>query len=258
MTFPCHTYIAWEEAVRETMMDDKFPPGMIEEIERFLADDREPPGLDLYPKVFETQLFFPLQRQAEMRRMIQLARTVKPKIVMEIGADKGGSLYHWCKCLPTVHTVIACEIRGTPYESIFEKVFPQIKFTWFPGSSRDKTLLKYLHNPILKQQVFIDVLFIDGDKGAFLEDFDAYLPLMNPTGVVFMHDINEGGSAMRRAFETIKGRGYRTEDIIDVSDSDAAVARERAGTPPASPHEAWLRHWHGRSCGVGVIWMKGA
>ena len=255
------------------MSDDTFPPGMVKEIEAFLADDaKRPAGFDLYDGVFKTNLFFPLQRQAELRRMIQIARqydfgwikqvvrfgeeprVLGPRVVAEIGADKGGGVYHWCKCLPSVKRMIACDIRGTPYNYVMQDAFKNVDMLWIPTGSRDHESLCHLANWLDTER--IDVLFIDGDKSAFLKDFDAYLPLMNPRGVVFMHDINEPGP-MRRAFETVKARGYRTEEIIDKSDYELSAVREAHGIQPANPHEAWLRHWAGRSCGVGVIYLGG-
>lgn len=255
-------------------MDAPFPAGMVEEVERFLADDaRRPPGLDLYEDVFKTNMFFPLQRQAELRRMIQIARghdfgwikeavrgeepqSFGPRTVMEIGADKGGGLYHWCKCLSTVKNVIASEIRGTPYCKLFEKSFPNIDFYWLQASRTSINQASIGLGDRPETIVFlIDVLFIDGDKSAFLADFDAYLPLMNPKGIVLMHDINEPGP-MRQAFETVKARGYRTEEVIDISDARAEMDRAAVGIPVSCPHAGWLRHWRGRSCGVGVIYLE--
>jgi hypothetical protein len=242
------------------MPDQPFPEGMLEDIEKFFAlECTREPGKDLYPSVFETALFFPLQRQAELAEMMREARRVKPRVVMEIGTDKGGGLYHWCKCLPTVEDVIACEIRGLPYAELFEKNFPRIRFTWMPFSSRKYTTPSAIVGSINaiqnKECDPIDCLFIDGDKSSFVSDFLAYSPLMSPSGIVFMHDIKDSGTPMRDAFEWCKKQGYRTREIIDVSDTHKTLRLAERGLPPANPHEGWLRHWKGTSCGVGVIYM---
>jgi predicted O-methyltransferase YrrM len=232
-------------------MDAPFPDGMLKDIEEFFAlESTRPPGLDLYPSVFETALFFPLQRQAELAEMMREARRVSPRVVMEIGADKGGGLYHWCKCLPTVEEVVACEIRGLPYAGLFERNFKDLTFHWFPEPSL-KAAFK-VERALAGQKV--DCLFIDGDKGAFPLDFAAYRPLMSPAGVVFMHDVQDR-SPMRDAFLACKAAGYRTREIVDVRDYKASADRERHGHPPANAHEGWLRYWRGTGCGVGVIYM---
>ena len=91
-------------------MDANFPAGMLDHIERFFSVDGDrPAGLDVYPDVFKTPCFFPLQRMRETEKMIAVARSAEPQVIYEIGTDKGGGLYHWCKCFPLVRRVIACE-----------------------------------------------------------------------------------------------------------------------------------------------------
>lgn len=230
-------------------MDSPFPAGMVDEIEGFLANDStRPPQQDLYPEVFDTSLFFPLQRQAELIWMMRQARAIKPITIMEIGADKAGGLYHWIKCLPTVENVIACEIRGTPYADAFERAFPYVAFTWMPHCSRTPDRRIEVSN----DYGTIDCLFIDGDKLKFADDFHHYAPLLSPDCRVFMHDVQD--SEPRQAFERVSSLpGWVGHKYIDTADSAAACARQATGVPPATPHETWLRHWRGRSCGVGML-----
>jgi predicted O-methyltransferase YrrM len=109
----------------------------------------------------------------------------------------------------------------------------------------------------LKQQgLKIDCLFIDGDKESFEVDFNMYLPLMSPNGIVFMHDINPvPPCSPRSAFLSVKSRGYLTQEIIDTTDAIDALIRQRKGVEPKNPYEAWLRTWGPTSCGVGVIYL---
>lgn len=231
------------------ILDAPFPEGLVDDVASVLADDAaRPRGLNYYADVFNSDLFFPLQRQKELAWMMERARVIQPVTVMEIGADKGGGLYHWIKCLPSVRNVIACEIRGTPYSAEFEKAFPEHFFLWMPHSSRDPDIRVMIKRLVQS----INCLFIDGDKGTFEEDFDFYLPLLSPDARVFMHDMQD--DSPRRAFDRVSARsGWRGEVFIDRSDADAAVEREKKGLPPDGPHEAWLRHWKGRSCGVGML-----
>lgn len=233
-------------------MDEPFPAQMMPDIERFFESEHtREPGLDLYPDVFDAGLFFPLQRPEELRKMIQIARTRNPQVIYEIGADKGGGLYHWCKCFPDVKRVIACEIRGTPYRYLFEKAFPHIDFLWLEASSYDPDTVSTIDKWLGKD--LIDILFIDGDKSWFDKDFDTMQPYMKHNGIVFMHDIQDRPPV--EAFESVIKRGYLSERVIDKSDTHASLERQKAGIPPSSLHEGWLRHWKGASCGVGVIYL---
>jgi hypothetical protein len=238
-------------------MDAPFPSGMLKCIEVFLQEDsHRPVGCDIYDEVFETSLFFPLQRKRELVRMMQLARHLNPVTVMEIGSDKGGGLYHWCKCLPTVRNVIAAEIRGTPYSSLFEQTFPDKNFLWLESSYAQESIQQvwewmYTQSPDLSNSIAgIDCLFIDGDKLEFLTDFDVYYPLLRRPAMVFLHDITD--REPQRAYQTLLVRGYRHEEIIDRSEGEEAY--ERAGLP-RNAYDAWLKHWAGNSCGVGVIYV---
>lgn len=235
-------------------MDAPFPANMMDEIRQFLSRECERlPGQNLYHEVFETAYFFPLQRKYELQKMIDMARRRNPKVVMEIGSDKGGGLYHWCKCIPTVKKVIACEIRGTPYAAEFYDAFPDLGLLFLPWDSQRQGMNRVIQR-FLKDDL-IDVLFIDGDKLKMEEDFDKYLPLMHPQGLVFIHDVSD--REPKKAFERISRRGYHFSFIVDRSDWMEADQREMAGIPCANEHEGWLRYWKGRSCGVGVIDLAG-
>jgi hypothetical protein len=92
--------------IQRTVDKSDFPVGMCEEIERVLDQCKQlPDGLSVYRPVIDSPLMFPLQRPAEMELMFSAARTVNPKVVMEIGADKSGGLYHWCRSVGSVEVV---------------------------------------------------------------------------------------------------------------------------------------------------------
>lgn len=229
-----------------------FPDGMLDEIEKTIEEDRLPPGLPLYNSVFRASKFMPLQRKREMEMMIEIAQSVNPRIVYEIGSGKGGGLYHWVKANPTVTRAIACEVQGTYYATLFEKAFPEVDFLWLSQSSYDPQTVGKVRQWLGADK--IDCLFIDGDKLRFYADFEAYLPMMNPNGIVFFHDVNEPDSQMRKDFERAR-KGYRSMRLINNSEALEALRLEAAGLPPADGYEGWLRHWKGESCGVGVIWL---
>lgn len=233
-------------------MDDPFPVGMVEHINEFLAEDQtRPAGKDCYDEVFADPYMFPLQRRRELVKMIQLARSYLPKVIMDIGSDKCGGLYHWCKCFSHVEKVISCEIRGTPCTEAFEKAFPNTKFLWLPVSSYSRVAAAAVDHFLDDDR--IDVLWIDGDKSNFETDFNLYRPYMNSPGLVMMHDITDHPYP-GESFDTCCA-AYAHDRLIDREESVAATAREDEGIPVANNHEGWLRHWKGQSCGVGVIYI---
>ena len=233
-------------------MDAPFPTAMMPDIQRFFADvhPRLRPARVVYAEVFATELFFPLQRKRELARMLDVAG--QPVTVMEIGADKGGGLYHWCM-LPSVRNVIACEIRGTPYMHEFERAFPDIDFYWVQTSSYAVQNVERVAAWLKARQLLLDVLFIDGDKTGMLKDFTAYKPLMQPRGVMFLHDVRDSGGP-REAWAALS-QSYRTEHIVDESEYVELRAHTDACADgrPLTPWEQWLLHWKGKSCTVGVV-----
>lgn len=201
----------------------------------------------LVSDLFKTDLA-PLQYKHELAHMLMRAASISPKTIMEIGCDRCSGFYHWC-LLPTVQKIIGCEIRGTPFSDLFEKNFPDIDFCWVEDSRSADTLIKI--ETFLGNQD-IDVLFIDGDKCFYTEDFETYLPVMSPNGIVFMHDVTEGYP--REVFEKMVAKGYRGAIIRDTSAYDEFSMRDG---PPTNSYEHWLAYWKGTSCGVGVLYMEG-
>lgn len=221
----------------------------IAEWDKFLATDKAPSGQNIYPNVFHNGILFPLQRMRETEAMIKLARMFNPRVVMEIGSDKGGSFYHWVKGF-TPAKAIAVELRGIPFADSFPKAFPDTRFYFVDDSS-------YTLGTIAKVKAFlgedtIDCLFIDGDKGGFVKDVQAYMPMMRKGGLMLLHDVQDVVNA-QDAMRWAQKHGHRTQVILDTSEYDEIAARERAEFPPADSYEGWFRTWKRTSCGVGVI-----
>jgi predicted O-methyltransferase YrrM len=232
-------------------MDAPFPDWIVPDWEHFLSQEHRR-GKLVYDELFETNLF-PLQRQRELAEVIAglRRRPTKIKTVMEIGADKGGTLYHWLQNFP-VERAIACEIRGTPYAALFEKTFPEVKFLWLNESSttascRDKVAAFLGETPL-------DMLFIDGDKSHFGDDFDLYVPLMRGQGVAMMHDINDDNLPMQKDFLKRAANYNEMHVVILTEEADQNKCMRLMGRREReTPHTQWLDIWGHSSCGFGII-----
>lgn len=230
--------------VESVCQDGDFPEGMLEEWELFTSQDR-----DLL-EIFQFGRIFPLQRQAEMLKMLEIEKSIQPTTFMEIGSDKGGSVWAHCKALPSLKRVIACEIRGVPYLSFLQKSFPYIEFLGLNESSLTRQCVNKVREWLGPNK--IDILFIDGDKAHFSTDMKLYLPLIRSKGIVLMHDIQDGntGDAFKR--ERVR---YHSYEIIDKSDWIKVESNKTNGIMPSTAYENWLDTWKGNSCGVGVIYL---
>lgn len=233
-------------------MDAPMPLEVKEAWARFVKVDAEwPPWMDIYPAIFEDGWLFPLQRSRETQAMIAMARRIRPKVVMEIGADKGGGFYHWVKAfVPMLEAAIAIEIRGCPYREAFAEMFPELPILYLEESS-------YAFSTAYEVSKFldgrkIDVLFIDGDKDKTREDFELYLPQMRiGGGLVMIHDVRDDINP-KRVFTQLS-KAYRSEIIYYPHEGIEAASRAAAGMPVKNSYDDWLRTWRDTSCAVGVI-----
>lgn len=194
-----------------------FPEGLLDEWRRVLSFPREQRLDALFAGVA-----FPLQRRRELTAMVELIAEKRPFSYMEIGADKGGTLFHVLMGCPTVKVAVAVEPRGCPYRELFEAAFPRVLFTWHECRSEE----------VGPQRV--EALFIDGDKCRFKQDFERF-----PAQLALFHDVCD--SPMREAFHACGG----SEVIRDVTEAFEPI--------PDTPHGGWLKHWRDTSCTVGVI-----
>ena len=211
--------------------------------------------------------WFPLQRRLELEQTLEIARGTAPRTIAYIGTSSCAGLYHWLKALPTVEACIACDIYGFPCKDLFEDHWPLVKFLWLDSSSYHPFTVSLARGWLRElgtsgryaRARTIDCLYLDGDKGGFVDDWEAYTPLMSPEGLVFIHDICEtttgGNGNPRRCYMLAKHEGYRTEEIVDMSEAEEALGRQGEGLPVANGYEEWLRHWGTTSCGVGVVYL---
>lgn len=232
-------------------MDAPIPKEVSGEWERYFeTDGQRQPGLDVYGDIFENGYLFPLQRQREMALMMQAARAIEPRVVLEIGSDKGGGFYHWIKGQPSVKRAFAIEVRGVPWGDNFRKAFPEIEFHFYAASSYAQATVDEVRRD-LGSDAF-DCIFIDGDKARIGSDFDIYSGMVRRGGLIFIHDILDNHVEPSRFFRLAE-RTSRTQRLIDTSEGVEAHERQAKGDPVTSAYEGWLRHWAGTSCGVGVI-----
>ena len=140
---------------------------------------------------------FANQIPAEIGALCEEVRQLKPKVVVEIGTAKGGTLYLWSRLAQPGGTVISIDKPGEPgsVRPVMRSVYRSF------GKKRGVKVITLdcdSHSPQthaeleqLLQGQPIDFLFIDGDHSyeGVKSDFHDYRRLMAPNGVVAMHDV---------------------------------------------------------------------
>lgn len=149
---------------------------------------------------FSEQLFRPLQERNEILGLLDLLERDRPKVVVEIGTNSGGTLLLFCQVADSSATIVSIDIPWGKRE--FIGGYPPWKvplFEMFRREGQDIHLVRA--NSQLSATVDelkeilgsrkIDFLFIDADhsyKGVS-KDFALYSPLVRKGGVIAFHDI---------------------------------------------------------------------
>jgi len=234
--------------------DLPMPADMAERWRIFLVKPEMRVEEDSCPEIFEHPTLFPLQRRRELEAMIRMARSIRPRVVMEVGCDKGSGFYHWLKCLPSVVGAIACEIRGVPYLDLFAEAFPGVKLLGVEKSS----LLETTRDEIAAWlgAAKLDVLFIDGSKACVERDYQLYGPMVRTGGLIFIHDVNpshvrHGVAPAAKFFAELVAPGGKGL-IVDTTELDNVP-----GALHQTAYDVWLRFWGPDSCGVGWVVQPG-
>lgn len=133
------------------------------------------------------------QVPAEITALAEAVRDLHPERIVEIGTDRGGTLFIWAQLASKL--VISCDLTPPgPRIRLYEAFVP-------PGSAcQVRHLSGDSHQPAFLERVRaalggqpIDFLFIDGDhtEDGVQRDYELYRGLVRPGGLIAFHDIVE-------------------------------------------------------------------
>lgn len=185
-----------------------------------------------------------LQRLGELAQLVDIVRDHAPRVVLEIGTFRGGTLAAWCQCAADDATLITVDKPGGEFgggwspQDVHHLMYlgrEQQGITLIDGDS---------HDPAIKQKVLdalngrdVDFLFIDGDHTleGVKQDFEDYAPLVRAGGIIAFHDVVPYPEVPRCQVD----RFWR-EHIL-----------------PAYPEAVEIRtEGDYLGCGIGVVWAK--
>ena len=145
-------------------------------------------------------LIKPVQNQYEITQLMMTLDKMKPKSILEIGTDKGGTLFLFSRAASGDASIISINLPGGWFVSgagypkwripLYKRfVLPNQRVHLIMGDSHDETTLEEV-KAILDGKK-IDFLFIDGDHTyeGIKKDFKMYSPLVEKNGMIAFHDI---------------------------------------------------------------------
>lgn len=140
----------------------------------------------------------PLQNPWEIGELMKRVREKQPRVIVEIGTAKGGTLFLFCQHAADDATIISLDLpfgrNGGGYPKWKEKLYAkfakpgQTLHLMRANSHLDETRIRI--EALLKGRK-IDVLMIDADHSyeGVKRDYDLYSPLLADDGFIAMHDV---------------------------------------------------------------------
>lgn len=149
------------------------------------------PCEDPEPEIMRAMALGASQDPQELAMAARMLAAMPAQIIVEIGCDRGGTLYVWRQITARVYGITTADNTydtggsGKPLETHGAAVHI--------GDSHAFTSWQWLRTELAGD--LIDGLVIDGDHtvGGVLLDVSDYGPMVRPGGVILLHDIRSAG-----------------------------------------------------------------
>ena len=175
--------------------------------------------------------FAPIQSRHELRELAELVRSHAPKVIVELGTAKGGTLFVLAQMASPDAILISIDLPGGIGGSGYPMWKTAILRSFATRNQSIHLLRADSHKPDTVRQCreilgdrLVDFLFIDADHSyaGVRRDYELYTPLIRPGGIVCMHDIVP--NPFNDAIEVDR---FWSE----VADGKASMIRDPAGLP---------------------------
>jgi len=169
----------------------------------------------------------PFQVREELTELAKVLQNAKPRRLLEIGTNRGGTFFVLCQVSAEDAKVISVDMPGAMFGDKKPKFYtefvisrmkrPRQTYRRVVGDSHSLETLRRVEGVLCGEK--LDFLFIDGDHtyNGVRQDFDMFSPLVRSGGIVGFHDIAvhppETHCEVNRLWEEIKSN-YRCREII--------------------------------------------
>lgn len=169
----------------------------------------------------------PNQKELEIVWLLDRLAAAPPGVVLEIGTDRGGTLFLWTRVAADDAVLLALDLRKMKGRLGRFSPYALVRM----GFARDRQRIELVdradsHDPRTLERVrsilrgrHVDFLFIDGDHSyeAVRRDFELYEPLVRPGGLVAFHDVSirtTPDTIGTAAFWSELKQGGHTEELV--------------------------------------------
>ncbi len=165
-----------------------------------------------------------IQKRYELAGLIDMVKSEDPKVIVEIGTAKGGTLFSWLKISDENSTIVSIDL---PFEGAYRGGYKKTDTDLFRSFAKEGHHLHFLTEDSHEVSTFnklkgildgksVDFLFIDGDHSyeGVKRDWELYSPLVRKNGLIGVHDIisnpKRPNNKVYKFWEEIKhGENYR-------------------------------------------------
>ena len=178
----------------------------------------------------------PAQVKGEIVRLTDLLNNLKPRAVLEIGTENGGTLFLWSRVASEDATIVSIDLPEGP----FGGGYPEWKVPFYESFARSRQSIHLVRGDSHDLATFrnvrrmlgasqLDFLFIDGDHSyeGVKKDFEMYSSLVRRGGIVAFHDIvphsPESGCEVSKFWNQVKGGHEQLEIVKDRSQKRAGI-----------------------------------
>jgi cephalosporin hydroxylase len=157
-----------------------------------------------------------IQKPGELAGLLEMVAEIKPRVIVEIGCDEGGTLYAWSQ-LPGPPRVIGVDLPSGPFRNATGLPEPHGAELVIGDSHRVETFGRVLELLGTEQA---DVLFIDGDHTypGVRADFEWWRQIVRKGGFIVFHDVvvhEQFAVGVHQLWEEISERWPCTEIVTD-------------------------------------------
>lgn len=141
--------------------------------------------------LWSSHFFRPLQKRAEILRLVEILRELGPVAICEIGAAGGGTTFLLAHASPADAVIITVDLAFPEKRKAALRQFalPGQKLVCLQADSHLPESLTAVKESLAGRS--LDVLYLDGDHSyeGVKADFELFSPLVRPGGLIVFHDI---------------------------------------------------------------------